>query len=196
VLDLAGSGMHIHVSIKDADGNNRFAKNPDTLKHAVGGLQATMAEAMLLFAPHANSFRRFQKNLYVPLSPTWGYNNRTVALRIPAGADNARRIEHRVAGADANAYIVMTAVLAGILHGHRQTLEPDAPIEGDAIAQREPSLPDDWLGATKTFAASRWAAQYMGPTFVDLYTKIKLAEFAWFNREIPPLDFQWYFQTV
>ncbi|MBT8132167.1 MAG: glutamine synthetase family protein [Gammaproteobacteria bacterium] len=196
VADQVGSGMHIHASLLDEHGDNVFAKNPASLSHAIGGLQATMADAMVLFAPHANSFRRYQENLYVPMAPTWGYNNRSVALRIPSGSDDARRIEHRVAGADANPYLVMGAVLAGILHGHRQQIEADEPIDGDAVKQRPASLPLDWLSATQALRQSRWAEDYFGATFIELYSKIKNAEYSCFNQSVPPLDIQWYFQTV
>lgn len=85
--DQSGSGLHLHVSLLDRDGRNVFAQEDgDTrLRHAIGGLRATMAEAMLVFAPNANSYRRFRTRSYVPMAPTWGHNNRTVALRIPRG---------------------------------------------------------------------------------------------------------------
>ncbi|MDH3589162.1 MAG: glutamine synthetase family protein, partial [Gammaproteobacteria bacterium] len=196
MMDQTGSGTHIHVSICDAKGDNRFARSPDELKHAVGGLQVSMSEGMLLFAPHANSYRRFQKNAYVPLSPTWGHNNRTVALRIPAGPEHARRIEHRVAGADANPYLVVAGVLAGILHGYRESSVPDAPIDGDAAVQREASLPSDWLTAIEEFSGSPWAEQYLGLEFRELYSTIKRSEYAAFQSHITPLDIQWYLQLV
>lgn len=196
LVDQTGSGMHIHVSICDADGTNRFARDEEELRFAIGGLQASMAENMLLFAPHANSFRRFRPHAYVPLSPTWGYNNRSVALRVPAGPENSRRIEHRLAGADANPYLVMAGVLAGILHGYRHKSPPDDPIEGDAAELRGTTLPCDWLAAINKLAGSELAAGYFGSEFVDLYTTVKRGEYLDFGREVPPLDIQWYFQTV
>jgi glutamine synthetase len=108
----AANGMHVHVSLEGRDGGNHFAAAPAALGHAIGGLQATMAESMLLFVPNANSFRRLRPWSYAPTAPTWGYNNRTVALRVPLGPPAARRIEHRTAGADANPYLVLAAVLA------------------------------------------------------------------------------------
>ena len=84
------------------------------------------------------------RSSYAPTAPTWGHNNRTVALRVPTGAPGARRIEHRVAGADANPYLVLAAVLAGIHHGLTHELEPDAPITGNAYAQVAPTLPLSW----------------------------------------------------
>ncbi len=101
--DYAGSGMHFHVSMLDKAGKNIFVEDVEgqwtpTILHALGGLKATMAESMLVFAPHANSWRRFASQSYAPVSPSWGVNNRSVALRIPAGDIKARRIEHRRPG--------------------------------------------------------------------------------------------------
>ncbi|MBT8135498.1 MAG: glutamine synthetase family protein [Gammaproteobacteria bacterium] len=196
MMDQTGSGTHVHVSICDENGNNRFAASEAELHHAIGGLQATMSDAMLLFAPHANSYRRFRKNAYVPLSPSWGYNNRTVALRVPAGPEHARRIEHRVAGADANPYLVVAGVLAGILHGYREKLLPDQPVEGDAVRQRPASLPTDWDRAIELLADSDWAEHYFGADFQQLYSTIKRAEYDSYQSHVPPLDIQWYLQIV
>ncbi|MFT5131823.1 MAG: glutamine synthetase, partial [Gammaproteobacteria bacterium] len=123
--EFSGSGLHIHVSLYDEDGNNVFADDNSktvpalstTIRHAIGGLQRSMADAMAIFAPNANSYRRLQPNSFVPLSPHWGYNHRGVALRIPVSDSRNMRIEHRVAGADANPYLVMAALLAGIHYG-------------------------------------------------------------------------------
>jgi glutamine synthetase len=83
---------------------------------------------MLLFAPNLNSYRRFQRGTHAPLAPSWGYENRTVAVRVPADEAHATRIEHRVAGADANPYLVVAAILAGILHGIENDLEAPAAL--------------------------------------------------------------------
>ncbi len=79
------------------------------------------------------------------MTPTWGYENRTVALRVPAGDHKAMRIEHRVAGADANPYLVATAIIAGMLYGIENKLAAPEPITGNAYTQIKPSLPSTWL---------------------------------------------------
>ena len=100
--ERSGSGLHLHVSVNDADGRNIFASDDPAgapaLRHAVGGLKATAGRGMAIFAPNANSYRRFRANSYAPVAPTWGVNNRTVSLRVPAGPPAGRHIEHRVAG--------------------------------------------------------------------------------------------------
>jgi glutamine synthetase len=127
--NYAGSGMHFHVSMLDDAGKNVFIEaeegkwNPHHPAR-LGGLKQTMGESMLVFAPHANSWRRFASQSYAPVSPTWGVNNRSVALRIPAGDIKARRIEHRPAGVDANPYLVAATVLAGVRKGMKDRHRP------------------------------------------------------------------------
>jgi glutamine synthetase len=96
-IDLSGNGFHMHISLYDLEGNNVFSNGEplgnDTLRHAIGGLAATMHEGMLFAAPGANSYRRFSRHCYTPLYPSWGHNNRTVAMRIPEGPEKAKRVE-------------------------------------------------------------------------------------------------------
>ncbi|HKJ51728.1 MAG TPA: glutamine synthetase family protein, partial [Gammaproteobacteria bacterium] len=126
--DQSGSGLHLHLSLCDADGNNIFdpgyRDGGRYLAQAVGGLQATMAESMAIFAPNLNVYRRFKPDEFVPVTTDWGDNNRSVAFRIPPSDDANRRIEHRVSGAEANPYLVVAAVLAGVHHGLTEKLDP------------------------------------------------------------------------
>ncbi|HEY0315633.1 MAG TPA: glutamine synthetase family protein, partial [Sphingomonas sp.] len=136
--DIAGSGMHIHMSMLDEDSANIFAseapEGTERLRHAIGGMAQTMADAMAVLAPNANSFRRYVARSYAPVAPTWGINNRTVALRIPAGSAASRRVEHRVAGADANPYLALAVVLAGAHHGLATKADPGAMTHGDGYS--------------------------------------------------------------
>ena len=146
--ELAGNGMHLHCSLLDHRGHNAFddgtGRGTDLLRHAIAGCLDTMADAMLLLAPNLNSYRRFQRGTHAPLAPSWGYENRTVAIRVPADAPAATRIEHRVAGADAHPHLAIAVLLAGMLHGIENALEAPAPLEGNAYEQLEPSLPRHW----------------------------------------------------
>ncbi len=194
--DLAANGLHIHVSLVDQDGGNRFATDPATLEQAIAGLQATMAEAMLVFAPNANSYRRFRPLSYAPMAPSWGHNNRTVALRIPKAPPHAQRIEHRVAGADANPYLVLAAVLAGMHHGITQGLRPDAPIRGNAYTQVAPSLPTTWDRAIEAWTAATIMPAYLGPRFCRLYGVCRAAERDRFADIVTATEHAWYLRTV
>jgi glutamine synthetase len=196
----AGCGLHIHVSLLDREGRNIFddggERGTPALGHAVGGLLSTMREAQAIFAPNANSYRRFQEGSYAPTRPLWGYNNRTTAVRIPAGDGKARRIEHRVAGADANIHLATAAVLAGMHHGLTQKLDPGAPIEGNGYVAGADALPRSWAEALRLFAASPFVAGYFGPRFQKLYSAVRNAERRRFEAVVTPTELDWYLRAV
>ncbi|MCB1832868.1 MAG: glutamine synthetase [Geminicoccaceae bacterium] len=197
--DQSGNGLHVHMSLVDAKGRNVFSEVADgeeRLRHAVWGLQQTMGESVLLFAPNANSYRRLQPLSYAPTAPTWGYNNRTVALRIPAGPDKARRIEHRTAGADANPYLVVASILAGVLHGIGEKGDPGAPITGNAYDRKRRSIPTSWADALTAFEKAKILPRYLGDRFCKLYGACRRAEYARFETRITPLEFEWYMSSV
>jgi glutamine synthetase len=201
--DYAGSGMHFHVSLLDGAGQNVFVEavegqwNP-TILHALGGLRATMGESMLVFAPHANSWRRFASQSYAPVSPTWGVNNRSVALRIPAGDIKARRIEHRPAGVDANPYLVAATVLAGIRHGMAHKIDPGPETTGNGYegGQDAPPIPVDWRSAIEAAKASDFLTSALGADMHRTFTAIKSAEYARVARTVSEVDFDLYLHTV
>lgn len=196
-LHAAGSGMHVHVSLVDKAGKNLFgetgAKGEAMLKHAIGGLQATMAEAMAIFGANPNASRRYVPGANVPMSTEWGYNNRTVAFRIPAGGPKARRIEHRVAGADANPYLVMAAILAGIAYGLENKLDPGAPAaKGDFARPADPRIPFKFAPALERLAKAKILPQYINPECLDLYVDARRAELEKFHDAISPREYAWY----
>ncbi len=198
--DHAGCGLHIHVSLFDRDGRNIFddggERGSPAVRHAVGGLLATMRDGQAIFAPNANSYRRFQEGSYAPTSPLWGYNNRTTAVRIPAGPGAARRIEHRVAGADANLHLASAAVLAGIHHGLTRRLDPGAPVEGNGYEAAAEPLPRSWSKALRLFGSSAFIADYFGPRFQKLYGAVRRAERRRFERVVTPTVLDWYLRAV
>ena len=190
--EMAGSGLHVHVSLLDAAGRNLFAAaNPlesAPLRHVIAGTLATLADGMALCAPGPNSYRRFRSEAYVPLHPTWSINNRGSAIRVPASDADNLRIEHRLAGADANPYLVLAWILAGMLHGLENRLEPPAVLTGNAYVQHGDPLPTNWIGAIERFAASEFARQTFGPKFTHLYSTVKRAEAEEFASHVTPLE--------
>lgn len=197
--DCAGSGAHIHVSLNDAAGRNVFesqdAAGDETLRHAIGGLARTMADAMLIFAPLANSYRRYRAAAYVPLNPTWAVNNRGVALRIPVSSPTNRRVEHRVAGADANPYLLCAAVLAGIHHGITRQVDPGPPLSGNAYRDTAPTLPVTWPQAALAFEHSTFIRDYFGAAFQRLFVTTRRGELQAFESHVTPLEYDWYVTT-
>lgn len=184
VADRAGSGMHLHASLADAAGRNLFADAggdlAPALRHAVAGLLDTMPEAMLVFAPHLNSWRRFASGSYAPLSPSWGVNNRSVSVRVTAGDPANRHLEHRPAGVDANPYLVAATVLAGMAHGIAAGREPPAAVTGDGYAAAPAGLAADWRSAIVAAQGSAFLAEALGPRMLEVLVAIKQAEYARF----------------
>ncbi|MFO1017579.1 MAG: glutamine synthetase family protein [Hyphomonadaceae bacterium] len=200
--DLAGSGMHLHVSVNDKAGKNVFASDkPEgepVLAHAVGGMKALLADSMAIFAPNANSYRRFKANSYAPVAPTWGVNNRTVSFRVPAGAPNTRHIEHRVAGADAHPTLALAALLAAVHHGISNKIDPGPAVVGDGYAHAAESgerIPTNWFAAVDRFAESAVLKEYLGERFVRMYSTVKRVEQERYQSVIPSADYDWYLRT-
>lgn len=192
----SGSGMHVHLSLLDASGGNVLddgsALGSAKLRHAVGGLLDLMYDAMPIFASNVNAYRRFRPQLYVPVNRSWGANNRSVALRIPAGESTARRIEHRVPGADANPYLVLAAILSGVHHGIANELDPCAPADGNACDERDPEWPRTLDNALDRLDASTLMRSYLGDEYVGLYCATKRAELEKFYGHMSPLEYEWY----
>jgi glutamine synthetase len=132
------------------------------------------------------------------MNATWGYNNRGVAVRVPVSGAVDRRLEHRVAGADANPYLLAALVLAGMLHGMEKKLGAPAAFEGNAYTQKlsTPRLPDDWPTALARFRASGFLREYFGERFVRLYELTRRGEMQAFNSRLTSLDFTWYLESV
>jgi glutamine synthetase len=200
--ESAGSGMHVHVSVLGADGQNIFAGNCDDgqfssrLKHAIGGLGEAMPESMSIFAPNANSYRRHAPGNFVPATPSWGPNHRGVALRLPLAGPENKRFEHRVAGADTNPYLVVAAILAGIHHGIENEIEPREMTAERAKLEYEVGVPVRWSEALDEFDRGTILPKYMGADYHRLYSQCRREEEASFHSEIPTKDFEWYLRAV
>jgi glutamine synthetase len=200
--DLAGSGLHVHVSLLNEDGDNVFAGESrdgpfsDSLRHAIGGLAEIMDESMAIYAPNANSYRRHAPGNFVPAAPSWGPNHRGVAMRIPLSGATNRRLEHRVAGADSNPYFVVASVLAGIHHGISQRCEPRPMTAEGTQLEYESTIPMRWPLALDSFDAGEILPRYIGKDYHELYSKCRREEEANYNSEIPATDFEWYLRAV
>ena len=194
--DQPGNGMHVHFSLLDVDGRNVFDdasdEGGDTLRHAVAGCLASMLDVTAIFAPNQNSYRRFAAGSHAPLAPSWGYENRTTAIRIPGGSHRAIRLEHRVAGADANPHLVIAAILAGALAGIQKQMLAPAPTVGNAYQQHTPSLPRFWADALLAFDRSEFVAEFLGAEFHRVYSLSKRQEFEEFVRHVTPMEYDAY----
>jgi glutamine synthetase len=194
--DQSGSGLHLHLSLVDAAGNNLFdPRQPDGdlhLRQAVAGLQSTMAEAMAFFAPNINVYRRFKPDEFVPVTTDWGDNNRSVAFRIPPSDPRNRRIEHRVSGAEANPYLVTAAVLSGVHYGLSAALDPGKMQSGNAGAEVDASLPLSLWQALERMQRASILPDYLGADYLQIYHQVKQAEFDAFMADIHTREYEWY----
>jgi len=196
----SGSGLHVHFSLLDSKGHNVFDDGTDEgsiiMRHAVGGLIEAMAETTLLFAPHFNSYRRLRPGTHAPAAAAWGYENRTVAVRIPGGSNKARRIEHRVAGADANPYLVLAGILGGALIGIEREIAPPDPVTGDAYTLRLRGLPPDWASAIDTFATGAIVEATLPLMLRDMLVACKRQEMTTFAAQVTDFEFETYLDMV
>jgi glutamine synthetase len=192
--DWAGSGLHVHVSLMDKAGQNLFAGDPISplFRHALGGLRTTMADFMAIWAQSANAYRRYVPKSYVSMAAQWGFNNRTVALRIPRSDEASTRIEHRIAGADANPYLVIASILAGMSRGIANEIDPGPAVEGNAETIEAPTLPTAWINSLDLFQRSEIVRDAFGSEFQKVFSRLKHAERSNFERIVTPLDHLWY----
>ncbi len=183
----AGNGLHTHCSMLDSDGNNVFAlengQAPQMLRDFIGGLQTYLPKAFALIAPNINSYRRFVPGVSAPINLEWGYDNRTTGFRVPFGPDSAGRIENRVAGADANPYLLMAANLACGLLGIKENLEPSAAHEGDAY-DGAADLPEHLYPALSALERCAPLVGLLGDDFVQAFLSAKRSELSHFGKHV------------
>ncbi len=183
----AGSSMHLHTSVINADGWNIFNRSDATespaFRHFLAGLQTYLPDWMLMLAPNVNSYRRYVSGSLAPINLHWGYDNRTTGLRVPQSAPVARRIENRLAGADANPYLALAAHLGAGLQGIHEQLTPSADVQGNAYAQAH-SLPSNMDAAIERLQHSSSARQHFGDDFVTGFCAVKKIESNSYHCEI------------
>lgn len=196
----SGSGLHLHISLVDKKGNNVFDGDGEfgspeccstQMYQAIAGLQQGMGDCMGIFAPNVNSYERFDPNMYVPVTTDWGFENRSVALRIPKSPGEARRIEHRISGADANPYLVLAAILSAIYNGISNSLKPTDAATGNAGESLDPALPFNPADAFTRCQTSPLLKTFLGAQYIHAYGSCKLRELEEFNEQkLKPID--WY----
>lgn len=203
--EFDGSGMHVHCSLLDANGKNVFAGNapaeqPDAyapeLRFGIGGLLETLPESQAILAPNANSYRRLAPGSFLSAAPSWGYNHRQVAVRIPPADDANVRFEHRPAGADCNPYLVVAALLAGLHHGLLNRVEPPPMVREGQIVERDGDRAPHWEEALASFEAARILPGYLGQDFCRTYARCRRLELRQYRAQVPDLDYIWYLGSI
>jgi len=198
--ERSGSGMHVHFSLENEAGENLFDNGGDEgtplMLNAVAGMLATMQENTLVFAPHENSYRRLMPGAHAPTGVAWGYENRTAAIRIPGGNPKARRIEHRVAGADTNPYLVLASILGGALVGIDGGLEPAKQISGDAYSMKLDHLPLDWATSIEAFRRGAQVQEIYSKRLQTMLVESKMQELQRFARQVTDFEYDTYLEVV
>jgi glutamine synthetase len=172
---LFGSGCHLHQSLLSSEtGENLFFDEAgedrlsDVARSFIAGQLATQAEFGCIWASTPNAYKRILP--FVGGTVAWAFGNRAAALRVTGGDGGTFRIEHRVAGGEANVYLAMAAALAGGLHGIEKGLEPPPPSSGDFFEKPgNETIPSNLEAAIERFEASEIAREYLGEEFVRLY---------------------------
>ena len=187
-----GSAMHIHQSIVDKKtGKNIFSNEDGTeseaFYHFIGGMQKHVPNALVMFAPYVNSYRRLTPDASAPVNVKWGYDNRTTALRVPRSDPQARRVENRIPSSDANPYLALAASLACGLIGLKNKIMPDAPV-ATSVNRNEVELPRGLIEAVNLFEEDAELKALLGISFATTYAAIKRAEFETFMEVISPWE--------
>ena len=190
-LQFPGSGMHVHVSLYDGAGNNILAAHQQQpLRHAVAGCLELLPHCMPIFSPNHNAFRRLGGTVNAATRASWGFEDRDACVRIPDSDPRNLRIEHRLASADANPYLVLAAILVGLEHGLEAKREPIAPLNEDRGSGTD--FPVEMLDAVRAMQHQPVVRDKLGAEFVDVYCENKRQDHLAFMHDISPREYRWY----
>jgi glutamine synthetase len=192
LADYDGCSMHLHQSIIDHQGNNIFSEStgsatPDFYAY-IAGLQRYMADLMPLIAPYVNSWRRYAPGTQAPINMQWGYDNRTIGLRVPHSSAAARRVENRFAGSDANPYLAMAVTLACGLRGMQEKLSPSAPINDRDGYEFPREIAIGLESALTQLKLSQHVKELFGDAFINAFCNVKEIELAHLMHEVSSWD--------
>ncbi len=179
--DQPGSAMHIHQSIESLKTGENLFSTPDghpnelLLSH-IAGLQSYLPDAIALMLPYVNSYRRIVRDMAAPINFHWGYDNRTVGLRVPDNDPKSMRVENRIASADVNPYIAIATSLACGYIGMMGQLRPADPISGDAYNLPR-QLSRHWYNSLHRLRDNQALREILGKLFINVYVDVKEVEF-------------------
>lgn len=203
--DWPGQSGHIHISMKDADGQGVFHNpaNPhgisDVMRWFIGGQQKLMPELLSMVACTVNSYTRLVPGFWAPTAATWGVENRTCALRVIPGSEKSQRVEYRVAAADINPYVALAAALGSGLWGIENKIEPEASVEGNAYEKSFPEtlhLPPTLWDAAQRLRSSSAAEVLFGEAFVKHYAQSREWEERELRKEVSDSELSRYFEII
>ncbi|MCE9521982.1 MAG: glutamine synthetase family protein [Alphaproteobacteria bacterium] len=203
--DLPGQSGHLHVSLNDKKGKSAFYDEKgahhmsETMRWFVGGQQKLMPELLAMIACTVNSYTRLIPGFWAPTDATWGFENRTCALRVIGGSPKSQRVEYRIAAADINPYIALACAIGSGLWGIENKIEPDAAIAGNAYEKKFPknrALPQTLFEAAERLEASKPARALFGDAFVEHYAATRKWEEREFRKAITDWELARYFEII
>ena len=205
--DWPGQSGHLHMSLVDAPSDQPIFFDADKQHHMsdrmrwfVGGQQALMPELLAMVAPTVNSYTRLVPGYWAPTAATWGFENRTCALRVIGGSEQSQRVEYRIAAADINPYVALAAAIGSGLWGIEHQIEPDEAVSGNAYEHQDKdssrALPSTLWEAAQHLRGSDAAREIFGSEFVDHYAATR----EWEEREARKAVTDWqlarYFEII
>lgn len=207
-MDYPGQSGHVHQSLFDIkskkslffDEKGRFNMSP-LMEQYVAGQQEFLKPFLPMYAPSINSYTRLVKGAWAPTTSTWGVENRTTALRVIPGSTKSQRLEFRIGSADANPYLVASAIIGAGLLGIEKGLTLSEPITGNAYEQ-EDGLPENWQlpsnlkDATRGFSKSIEARELFGEDFVEHFTSSREWEVREHEKSVTDWQLQRYFEII
>jgi len=183
--DESGSGFHIHQSLWDSElKENLFQIDKHIAHHYLAGLTNTSSDFMAFSSPSINSYKRFSKYSFAPISESWGYDNRTAAIRSLLSNEKSSRLEQRIGSSDANPYLAIAGSLAGGLYGLENKISLADSASCDAYSSVGKPLPKTLNQALDHLEESKIALEYFGLDFIKLYLTIGRNEISLFNQAI------------
>ncbi|RNI18413.1 glutamine synthetase family protein [Flexivirga caeni] len=199
--DADSQSSHVHMSLLDSVGNPVFHDAGDihgtsrAFIHFLGGLRRYLGELSLLFLPTVNSYRRFAPGTFAPSGLTWGYENRTACLRVVGHDDDTLRVENRLAGADANPYLIVAAMVAAGTAGIIEELDPGEPITGNGYEQNQegPGFARSMPEAIERMRGSTFARDWFGDAFVDGFAATRQSQLDTFAAKVPDVELERFF---
>jgi len=192
LANAAGSGLHLHVSLNDEQERNAFDQPgaedgiSALARFFLAGVLDHAPALMAILAPTINAYKRLVPNSFVPLAATWGFDNRTVFVRVPPGRGTETRLEVRGADASANPYLAVAAVLLAGLDGIQRKLDPPPPVHGDVSGAipRAGALPRSLDASLASLRADGYLSEALGQALVEAFCAIKESELQRFHATV------------
>ena len=182
-----GNGLHVHHSLT-RDGEPVFYaadghELSELTQQWIGGLMATMPAATSIFCPTVNSYRRLIGFAAAPTVASWGEDDKSAAVRVLSKSPKSARIENRVAGGDANPYLVLATVLAGGIAGIEQAIAAPPPlgVASWGLPAGYPHLPNTISKAADALASDTLLRGVLGQAFCDYWVNTRRWEWLMFH---------------